>query len=87
LGRIHNSIVPKDQHGVTEAPIDGARALMGRWVSAAPIMSDGEAARSAFIAALRGTDAGSAMGAAEFGSVPSGNAPSSAFVVSLGGAW
>jgi hypothetical protein len=85
LGRIHNSIVPTDQHGVTEAPIDGARALMGRWASAASIASDGKAARSAFIAALSGTDAGSATGEAEFGPVPSGNASSSAFVVSLGG--
>ena len=85
LGRIHNSIVAKDQHGVTGAPIDGARALMGRWVSAASIAPDGEAARSAFIAALGGTDAGSATGEAEFGSVPSGNASSAVFVVSLGG--
>jgi hypothetical protein len=85
LGRIHDSIVPKDQHGVTEAPIDGARALMGRWASAASIASDGKAARSAFTAALSGTDAGSSTGEAEFGSVPSGNASSSVFVVSLGG--
>jgi hypothetical protein len=85
LGRIHNSIVPTDQHGVTEAPIDGARALMGRWASAASIASDRKAARSAFIAAISGTDAGSATGDAEFGPVPSANASSSAFVVSLGG--
>jgi hypothetical protein len=84
LGRIHNSTAPKDQHGVTEVPIDGARVLMGRWASAASIASDRKATRSAFIAALRGTDAGSAMGKAEFGSVPSGNTSSSAFVVSLG---
>jgi hypothetical protein len=85
LGRIPHPVVPKDQHGVTEAPIDGARALMGRWASAASIASEGKASRSAFIAALSGTDAGSATGEAEFGPVPSGTAPSSAFVVSLGG--
>jgi hypothetical protein len=85
LGRIPYPIVPKDQHGVTEAPIDGARALMGRWASAASIASDGKASRSAFIAAVSGTDSGSATGEAEFAPVPSGNAPSSAFVVSLGG--
>lgn len=85
LGRIHDSVVPKDQHGVTEAPIDGARALMGRWASAASVPSDGKSVRSAFIATLSGTDAGSATGEAEFGPVPSGNASSSAFVVSLGG--
>jgi hypothetical protein len=85
LCRVHNSIVPTDRHGVTEAPIDGARALMGRWAPAASTASDGKASRSAFIAALSGTDAGSATGEAEFGPVPSGNAPSSALVVSLGG--
>jgi hypothetical protein len=88
LGRIHNSIVPTDQHGVTGAPIDGARALMGRRASAASIASDRKAARkaarSAFIAALSGTDAGSSTGEAEFGPVPSANASSSAFVVALG---
>jgi hypothetical protein len=85
LGRIPHPLLPKGEDGVTEAPIDGARALMGRWASAASIASDGKASRSTFIAAFRGTDAGGATGEAEFGSVPSGNASSSAFVVSLGG--
>jgi hypothetical protein len=84
IGRSPHPAVPKDHHGVTEAPIDGARALMGRWASAASISSE-KFRRSAFIAALSAIDAGSATGEAEFGPVPSGNATPSAFVVSLGG--
>ena len=47
LGRIHDTIVPTEPHGVTEAPVDGARALMGRRASTASIASDRKATRKA----------------------------------------
>lgn len=76
LGRVTLAAQPADHTDVSETRIDGARALLGRPISA----STTPAERSTFVATLRGTAAGDGSGEAEFGQVSSDGA----FVVSLG---
>ena len=84
LGQVDNRARPMDPVGFTDAPIDGARALLGKWPSAMSILPDGRAGRSSFLAAVRGDVAINASGEAEFGAAKAGNGPASGFVVSLG---
>lgn len=74
LGRVDNSARQADSAGSTDAPIDGAGALLGKRLSR----------QSSFSAQVRGDVATDAAGEAEFGGVEAGDGLSPAFVVSLG---
>jgi hypothetical protein len=78
LGRIQPKAEATDHTVVSDSAIDGARALMGRSISASTT-----AEPSAFVATVHGSAAGEAAGEAEFGQVQvaSSAAP---FVLSLG---
>jgi hypothetical protein len=82
LGRVDHPVRPVDSADVAD-PIDGARALLGRFaaVSSAPGIG---AARFPFVAAVRGDISTDAYGDAEFGAVPGDDGRSTGFVVSLG---
>jgi len=84
LGQVDNHARPSDAAGFTDAPIDGARALLGKWPSAISVLPDGRARRSSFLAEVWGDVATDASGEAEFGAVQGGDGPSSRFVLSLG---
>lgn len=84
LGQVDHGTRPTDPVGFTDAPINGARALLGKWPSAISILPDGRAGRSSFLAEVRGVVTTSASGEAEFGAVKAGDGTSSGVVVSLG---
>jgi len=84
LGRVDHRARPTDPAGFTDAPIDGARALLGNWPSAIAVGPGGRARRSSFLAEVRGDVITGAAGEAEFGAVKAGDGPSAGFVVSLG---
>jgi hypothetical protein len=83
LGQVNRTRIT-DPAGLTEAPVDGARALLGKSPSAISIPPHGRAGRSSFYAEVRGGIATSASGDAEFGAVENPDRSSSAFVMSLG---
>lgn len=72
LGTTERRPASEGAAGATPAPIDGTRALLGRWPSP-------------FVGKVRGDVSEAATGPAEFGRVRSGEGSPSAFVVSLGG--
>lgn len=84
LGQIDNRARSPDAASFTDAPIDGARALLGKWPSAISVLPDGSGLRSSFRAEVRGDVAIDASGEAEFGAIQGGDGPSSRFVLSLG---
>jgi hypothetical protein len=82
LGQVDHR--PIDPGHFTDAPIDGAGALLGRRPSRISLVPDGRAGRSSFRADVRGDVITSASGEAEFGAVEAVDDTSSGFVVSLG---
>ena len=78
LGRVHHTPEPTEDTEVRETPIDGARALLGRPISASTTVE-----RSAFVATLRGSAGGETSGEAEFGPVKTAGS-AAPLVLSLG---
>jgi hypothetical protein len=85
LGTVENRVAGAEPADATHAPIDGARALLGRWPS--PISSGplGGSGQFRFLGKVRGDVSADASGPAEFGLVRSGDDSPQVFVVSLGG--
>ncbi|MGH7528398.1 MAG: hypothetical protein ACREMX_17015 [Gemmatimonadales bacterium] len=84
LGRVESLARPMDPVRFTDAPIDGARALLGKWPPATAVSAGGTARRSSFRAEVRGDVTTTASGEAEFGAIKGADSPSSGFTVSLG---
>ena len=84
LGEVDNRTRPAEPANFTDPPIDGSRALTGKWLSALPVAPRGVERRSSFRAEVRGDVATTASGDAEFGAVQNPDRSSGAFVVSLG---
>jgi len=84
LGEVDNRTHPAEPATFTDPPIDGSRALTGKWLSALPVAPRGVERPSSFHAEVRGAVGTSASGDAEFGAVQNPDRPSGAFVVSLG---
>jgi hypothetical protein len=82
LGRIEHGSRATEPAGGTNRPIDGAQALLGRPLSAAPLEAGASSARSSFLIEVRGGVSTNASGAAEFGAVPG---EGGALTLSLGG--
>jgi hypothetical protein len=82
--RVHATPGLVDPAGFTDSPIDGSRALLGKWPSAISVAPGNGAGRSSFLAEVRGDVTTNTSGEAEFGGVQGGDGSSSGFVVSLG---
>jgi hypothetical protein len=83
LGRIEHRGGPTESTGTMDTPTDGARALLSQSLSAASAEAGSSAARSSFLAEVRGDVVTSASGDAEFGAIPAANGES-AYTLSLG---
>ena len=84
LGQVENRPSPTTPASFTHTPIDGSRALMGKWPSASPVSDGGTERQSSFRAEVRGDVISTALGQAEFGAVQNPDHSPGAFVVSLG---
>ena len=84
LREVDNRARPAEPANVTDPPIDGSRALMGKGPAALPVAPRGVEGRSSFRAEVRGAVATSASGDAEFGAAQNTDRSPGAFVVSLG---
>jgi hypothetical protein len=85
LGTFENRLGSAEPASATHAPIDGARALLGRWASPISTGPRGRSSQSRFFGNISGDVIADASGPAEFGLVRTGDDSPAAFVVSLGG--
>lgn len=83
LGRVESHAGPTESTDLPDTPMDGARALLGRWHSAATADADRTPRQSSFLAEVRGDVIASASGDAEFGFIPTADS-SAGFTLSLG---
>jgi hypothetical protein len=84
LGRVEERARAAKPASFTDAPIDGSRALMGKWPSPLPVRAAVAKKWSSFSALARGEFVTSASGEAEFAAVQNPDGSSGAFVLSLG---
>jgi hypothetical protein len=82
--RVHATPNLVDRAGVSFTPIDGSRALLGKWPSAISVAPGDGAGRSSFLAEVRGDVTTNSSGEAEFGGAAGSDGSASGFVVSLG---